>query len=153
MLQSPEAIVVAVGPGHATVTVDAAAVCERCAAGRGCGAGLLASRNVPKVVDVRVGTGLVLEVGDRVQLTLAPANLLRAAWLVYGLPLIAGVIAVLIASRIEPGNDLVAALSGLLGLAAGALLGRRAMYRKNGCLRQFVPAVTARAARRPDTGT
>jgi sigma-E factor negative regulatory protein RseC len=151
MPQSPDATVVAVGPGRATVSVDTAAVCKRCASGRGCGAGLLATRRGPQVMEVRVGSGLVLDVGDRVQLTLPPAELLRAAWLAYGLPLIAFVLATLLASRIEPGHDAVTALSAAAGVAAGLWLGRRAL-RRQGCLQQFIPEATARSLRRPDAG-
>jgi sigma-E factor negative regulatory protein RseC len=147
MLQSPDATVVAVGSGRATVSVEAG-VCKRCASGRGCGAGLLATPRGPRVVEVPVANGLVLDVGDRVQLSLPPAQLLRAAWLAYGLPLVALVLATLLASRIGRGHDGIAILSAAAGVAAGAWLGRHALKRY-GCLQQFIPEATARAVSRP----
>lgn len=140
-LDTPEAKVIAVRDGSATVSVDAGTVCRRCAAGRGCGAGIFAAAQEPKLIDVTVTAGILLEVGDRVRLALAPAQLLRAAWLMYGLPLVAMVLAVLAASRtVAPGSDLVAALFATLGLVGGTVLGRRAMSR-DGCLHEFVPTV------------
>jgi sigma-E factor negative regulatory protein RseC len=150
MLPSPDATVVAVGVGRATVKVDAP-LCKRCASGRGCGAGLLTAPRGPQVVEVPVANGLVLDVGDRVQLSLPPARLLRAAWLAYGLPLVALVLATVLASWIGRGQDGLTMLSAAGGLAAGLWLGRRAL-RRYGCLQEFIPEATARAVTPPDTG-
>jgi sigma-E factor negative regulatory protein RseC len=142
-MSTPEGQVVAVGRQSVTVSVDAAAVCQRCAAGRGCGAGLFGKRQPATLLDVNVGEGVALRVGDRVRLELLPAHLLRAAWLVYGLPLFSMLLAVAAGSSLlAPGSDLAAVLSGAAGLVAGVLLGRRAINR-SGCLRQCIPTASA----------
>ena len=142
-MDTPEGQVVAVGRQSVTVSVDAAAVCRRCAAGRGCGAGLFGKRQPSTLLDVNVAEGVALHVGDRVRLELLPAHLLRAAWLVYGLPLFGMLLAVVAASQIlAPGNDIAAVLFAAFGLVAGALLGRRAVNR-SGCLRHCVPTASA----------
>jgi sigma-E factor negative regulatory protein RseC len=92
-------------------------------------------------MDIAVPRGMTLQVGDRVRLSLAPARLLQAAWLVYGLPLFGMVaaIAVMTFAR-ERGSDLAAVAIALGGLVAGFLLGRRQL-RRAACWSQFVPTV------------
>ena len=57
--------------------MDRAAVCARCAAGRGCGAGLLGSTRQPAVIEARVSEGIALRTGDRVRLEFVAAEMLR----------------------------------------------------------------------------
>lgn len=142
-MDSPEAKVVAVGQGRVTVSVDPMAACPRCAAGRGCGAGLLGRRSVAEL-EVKVAAGLVLEPGDRVRLEFAPAPVLYAAWLAYGLPLAGLVAGALAGSSIGSGGEPGAVLGALSGLGAGALLGRRALSR-NGQIGACVPTATERS--------
>jgi sigma-E factor negative regulatory protein RseC len=139
----PEARVVATGANSATVSVEAQAVCARCAAGRGCGAGLL-QQGRTRLLDVRVADGLHLRPGDRVRLELAPLHLLRAAWLAYGLPLFALVVSVALAAVAGEGaGDAGMVAAGAAGLAAGLIAGRR-LLRKDSCLRQLTPVASAR---------
>jgi len=154
-MNTPEGQVVALGQGSATVSVDAAVACARCAAGRGCGAGLF-QEGRKRLIEVNVVQGLSLEIGDRVRLEQAPGQLLRAAWLAYGLPLVSMLVAVAVAAAIvESSDELAAVLFGAAGLLAGAWTGRRILHR-NACLRRIVPTACERivstTADRPDPG-
>jgi sigma-E factor negative regulatory protein RseC len=146
----PEGKVVLVGRGFATVSVNATAACARCAAGRGCGAGLLQKRR-KRLIRVNVAPGLALKVGDPVRLELAPRHLMRAAWLAYGLPLATMLIAVGAASAlVDSGNELVAVLFGAGGLFTGTWTGRRILA-KDDCLSRIMPTACERiASRTPD---
>lgn len=136
--------IVAVTDGRATVSVDAAAVCARCAAGKGCGAGLLAGSNRPRHIEVEITPGTDFKAGDEVRLTLAPSHLLRAAMFAYGLPLGGVVIALGIAWYLNRTlNDHIAVILAIGGLVAGVLFGRYYLN-KDGCLKNLVPSVSAR---------
>ncbi len=140
---APEARVIAAGRERATVSVDSAAVCARCAAGRGCGAGLLGQRQKPAIIEAKLAEGMTLEAGDRVRLEFVPAELMRAAWLAYGLPLAGLVVAVIAASRLAPANEPAAIAAAAIGLVAGAWYGRRSL-RQGTCLSRCVPTISAR---------
>jgi positive regulator of sigma E activity len=81
-------------------------------------------------------------VDDVVEISLAPDNLLQAAFLVYGLPLFGAIIAAAIAYAFSLG-DAGAALAALLGLSGGLVVGRWRL-RQPSCLRRFVPSVERR---------
>ena len=128
---------------RAIVDVKAEAVCARCAAGRGCGAGVFGARRGIRRLDVAVDESLDLAVGDAVSVELAPGNVLGAALVVYGLPLAGAAVAAMLAYGLGLG-DAGAALVALGGLCAGALAGRRRLQRA-GCLAQFTPTLTRAA--------
>ena len=90
-MEHPEGTVVLLESGtgavRALVVVDPSAACPRCAAGKGCGAGILATGRGVRRVEVAVPDGMELTVGDRVALSLLPENLLTAATIAYGIPL------------------------------------------------------------------
>ena len=140
-MQSQQGTVIALESGadgtRALVEVDIATVCPRCAAGKGCGAGLGLKRN--RQVEVRVPSGARIDTGDTVELALAPNNVLRAAVIVYGWPL-TGAAAAAALAYLAGLNDAGAALSAVAGLGAGLVLARR---RLRGCLRDFTPEVIA----------
>ena len=121
----------------AVIEVDAAAACPRCAAGKGCGAGILGASRAARRVEAVIDSGMHLGEGDRVQLTLAPASVLRAAIVVYGFPLLGALAAAALAYGLSLG-DLGAALAALAGIGAGMLVGRRRL-RRTQCLREFLP--------------
>ena len=73
------------------------------------------------------------------QLTLAPKNVLRAAGIVYGLPLAAAAGGAALAYLLGFG-DPAAALAAIAGLAAGLALAKQ---RLGGCLKDFTPEVIA----------
>lgn len=140
-MQSQQGTVIALESGadgtRALVEVDIAAVCPRCAAGKGCGAGLGLQRN--RRVEARVPSGARIGAGDTVELALAPNNVLRAAVIVYGWPL-AGAAAAAALAYLAGQGDAGAALAAVAGLGAGLALARR---RLRGCLRDFTPEVIA----------
>lgn len=145
-MQQPEGRVLAIDasvePAHAVVEVAASFVCARCAAGKGCGAGLLAGDAGPRRVDALVPRQLKLQTGDRVRLQLAANSVLRAAALVYGLPLCGALVGASLAWWYG-GGDAAAALCAIAGAAATAA-SNRLWLRRDDCLQQFTPLVTAR---------
>ena len=129
---------------RAMVDVKAEAVCARCAAGRGCGAGILGARRGMRRLDVAVDERLGLAVGDTVSVELAPGNVLAAALVVYGLPLAGAAAGAALAFGLGLG-DAWAALTALCGLGAGVLAGRRRLQ-SSGCLARFTPTLTRAVA-------
>lgn len=125
--------------GIATVIVDAASICPRCAAGKGCGAGLF-SGGGEREIDAEVHLGSSISEGDEVGLKLASRDLLQAALVVYGWPLAGAVLAVLGGSALAFTDTAIAVLA-LLGLGAGFLAARR--YLEPGtCTSRYTPVLT-----------
>jgi sigma-E factor negative regulatory protein RseC len=124
---------------HAIIAVEMASACPRCAAGKGCGAGIFASDGDDRQVEASVRQGLAIAVDDLVEISLAPDNLLRAASIVYGLPMLGAVIGASLAYAFGLA-DAAAAVIALLGLAAGLVISRWRLGRAS-CLRRFVPTV------------
>ena len=127
--------------GVVTVVVDAPVTCRRCASGKGCGAGLLAAGQESKQIEIRIPAGMVLHTGEHVRLAIASADLLRAAFLAYGLPLVSMLVFIGAASIF--GNvlsDLTGAIVAIAGLAAGIFAGRRILKRDAAC-DQLVPNI------------
>jgi len=147
-VEAPEGIVVGLRPGWATVRVDQRFVCPRCAAGRGCGAGIF-GRGGSGLVEVSLPPEVSLTLGQSVSLSLEPGRLLHAAWLVYGIPLLALFSAALVAGYAMPGgtSDAVALAMAAAGLLCGGWWARRRL-RRVGCAGRFVPYL-AGSARRP----
>ena len=145
-MQQPEGQILSIDassePAHAVVEVAAAFRCQRCASGKGCGAGLLTGNAAPRRIDALVAGQLDVRAGDRVRLELAGDSVLRAAGLVYGLPL-SGALAGAALAWWSGAGDAAAALAALAGAVVGVATGRRRLHRE-ACLRQFTPVVTAR---------
>jgi len=143
-MDSPVATIISISNGKAIVAVSRTVACARCAAGKGCGAGLLSGKSKPVNLAVPVPETLDLQVGDKVILELSPDSLLRASFLVYGLPLI-GLISALILGWLFAGplSDGYAVGLAIVGLVTGLLVGR-ARIGRNRCLEQFVPTISAR---------
>ena len=131
-------------PRRAVVEVATALRCARCAAGKGCGAGLIGGGDAPRRVDALVAADLDLRAGDDVLLELSPDRLLHAAWLAYGLPL-AGAIAGAALAWFAGAGDPGAAATALGGAALGVGLARLRL-RRSGCLQRFTPTIKARLA-------
>jgi len=127
---------------RAVVEVDAQEACPRCAAGRGCGAGIFTGRQKTRRVEALIAPGLDVHEGDTVRIDLEPSNVLRAAAIVYGLPLSGAAVAAAIAYLAGFGDAGAAALA-IVGLIAGLYAGRRRLARQT-CLAQFTPTVSAR---------
>ncbi len=145
-MENPQGTVVALlrdGVGRrAVVDVDALAACPRCAAGRGCGAGIFSAQRGNRRVEAQIRPGLEIHEGDLVSIGLEPGNVLQAALIVYGLPLLGAAIAATAAYLFAFG-DLGAAFAALTGLGAGGYLGYRQLNRQ-ACMMQFIPTVSAR---------
>ena len=131
-------------PPYAVVEIAAAPVCARCASGKGCGAGLLAGDEQPRSVEALIAHGLAVREGDSVTIQLAPKNLLRAALIVYGLPLAGALVASAAAYLLGAGEPAAVAMA-LVGAGLGLLIGRLRL-RQARCLRDFTPTVTERLA-------
>jgi len=129
---------------RAVIDVNAQAACPRCAAGRGCGAGLFNGRQQTRRLEAWVAPGLDIEEGDVVRIELAPRNVLRAALIVYGLPLTGAAIAAGLAYLFALG-DAGAAVLAITGLIIGLVTGRRQLAKQD-CLAQFTPTVSERLA-------
>jgi positive regulator of sigma E activity len=127
---------------RAVVAVEVAAACPRCAAGKGCGAGLLTGTGGVRQVEAIISSGLDLADGDIVEISLAPDNLLRAAVIVYGIPMLGAAVGALVAFGGSLG-DAAAAGAALLGLGCGLAISRWRL-RQDSCLSQFVPTVERR---------
>ena len=140
-MESPVGKIVSIGQGTATVAVERTAACPRCAAGKGCGAGLLSGSRKPALLEVSVPPHASVGEGDEVRLILEPAHLLRASLLVYGLPL-AGMVLMLVVGwlLVRPLSDPEAIAFAGAGLATGFLAGRWQLNRRN-CLKQFIPKI------------
>jgi len=123
---------------RAVVEVDVAAACPRCASGKGCGAGLLQPGG-RRQIEVEVPDGLDPHVDDRVEVSLAPRNLLQAAVTVYGFPLTGGLAGAAFAYALALG-DTAAAMAALLGLGGGLAASRRRL-RQGPCLHSFTPTI------------
>lgn len=124
---------------RAIVAVEIESVCPRCAAGKGCGAGIFGTGGGNRQVEASVRPGLALTVNDIVDISLTSNNLLQAAIIVYGLPMLGAVVGAAVAYALSLG-DAAAAVAALLGLAAGLGISRWRL-RKTSCLRRFVPLV------------
>lgn len=111
-------------PPSAKVEVTSAVSCERCAAGKGCGAGLIGASGGNRSIEARIAPGITVDIGDEVSIELAPRNLLHAALVVYGLPLGGALLGSGVAYSLGLA-DLHAALAALGGIVAGFLVARR----------------------------
>ena len=127
------------GAAHAIVAVEVASACPRCAQGKGCGAGVFAAGGGDREVEAVVRAGLNIAVDDIVEISLAPDNLLQAALIVYGLPLLGAIGGAAIAYTLSLG-DAAAAVAALLGLGAGLFVSRWRL-RQTSCLHRFTPSV------------
>jgi positive regulator of sigma E activity len=147
---APEATVIAVHRAGITVRVDTSFGCRRCAAGRGCGAALLAAGRSGAELNLTLPAGSRVDVGDRVRLSLPPDRLLHAAWLAYGLPLGVMLGAALAAAFLltPPVGDGMLLFTAIGGLLLGAWWARRRLGR-GVCEQRFLPVarvVTSRAS-------
>ena len=144
-MNAPTAEIISLDGETALLRVDSPVACARCAAGKGCGAGLLAGSRSPREVRVAVPGGLGLRQGDRVQLTMLPSRLLQATLYAYGLPLAALTLVPLLANAIwGPLGDVALVLLAAGAMVAAVLTGRYLLARRH-CLKQLVPDIVGRA--------
>jgi positive regulator of sigma E activity len=103
---------------------------------------LLAPEAGERRIEAIVPAGMSLAVNDDVEVSLTPHNILRAAMIVYGLPMLGALAGAAFAYAIALG-DKGAAGAALLGLGAGLAVSRRKL-RQVDCLRRFTPSVEKR---------
>lgn len=140
-MYSPFATVTAVRNGRATLIFDSQPICPRCAAGKGCGAGLINGMTREREWEVEIPRELELSGGDQVQLALSDAGILRAAALAYGMPLSGILLSLALAwLTFGPLSDPAAVSIATVGLAAGWLLGRSSL-KSASCRNQFQPRI------------
>ena len=137
----PRAQILSVHQGYAILSVAAGAACPRCAAGKGCGAGLISAADRHREIRVSFADGSQLKAGDRVALAIPAADLLRGAAYAYGLPL-AGMVSALAVARLLQGplTDLAAVLVAAGGLAAAWTVSRISLQRPH-CFLRFHPEI------------
>lgn len=88
--------------------------------------------------------GSSISIGDTVRLSLGSRNLLQAATIVYGWPLVGAAAAALLAHVSDLG-DAGAAAAALAGMALGAIMVRIRLGHRD-CLTRFVPTVIGRVS-------
>ncbi len=99
--------------------------CGGCASADGCGTSSLAALFERGGRALRVPNPLGARVGQTVTLGLSEGGLLRAAFLVYLLPLLAMIAGGLVAQTVVPGSEPWTVVASLLGFGAGYLFVRR----------------------------
>lgn len=134
------------GERNAVVEVSAMAACARCAAGKGCGAGLFGKQETMRQIAVAVPERSSLREGDTVKLVMQSRDLLVASAIVYGWPLAGGVLGAFGAWQLS-GSDAFAAAAALAGTGAGVWLARRRV-RQVACLQRFTPRIVSDGANR-----
>lgn len=126
---------------RAMLDVDPRAICARCAAGKGCGAGVFGSGSERRQLAARVSAGLDVREGQLVEIAMEPGGLLKTATAAYGYPLVGG-LAGAAAARVFELGDAAAAVAALAGLFSGLAVVRRRL-RQEDCLRDLEPVITA----------
>lgn len=114
------------GKAYAELIVEAAPACQRCASGRGCGAGAFRGRRESCQVRVEVPDGLGLSAGDVVNVEAGGQSLLRASAAAYGLPL-AGMLAGAVTGALLSQSEGPVIAFAVLGLVAGFAAGKRSL--------------------------
>lgn len=125
----------------ATVVVTAAPMCPRCAAGRGCGAGIFHSGTNYPSMRIALPPSLRVEVDDEIRLAIDPRKLLLGAGLAYGIPLVAMVVALFVAQWVFGGmGDMGGIVVASGGLLTGMAVSRIYLARKPAC-KELIPVV------------
>ena len=111
--------VVETAPGELKLRVDRASACARCAAGKGCGAGVFMQLFGRRILELPMPAGESFAPGDRVRVGVRADGLMRASLVLYGLPVVVFLVGAVVGQQLFAAalaSDL-AALA--LGLAAG----------------------------------
>jgi sigma-E factor negative regulatory protein RseC len=128
--------VVAVEPDAVWIEADRSAACNKCAARAGCGQGALSALLQSGKGRVRATSGETLSaaqcnVGDQVVIQVPEATLLGGTLLLYGFPLVTGVILSMLAST---RGDLWSAAAFAIGLLSGFAILRFVTVQSGGVL-------------------
>jgi len=107
----------------------AKSACPKCAAGEGCGGGILATAFANKTYRLSVKKSKQLQVNDLVQVGIESSVLIRASMVLYLLPLLFMVISAVLAGSLISNHDLYTVTGAIIGMLTGAftakLLSRR----------------------------
>ncbi len=136
--------VTSVEPGFVWVTCARQAGCERCAAGKGCGGGLLSRLLGDRLHRVRAISNAPVSTGQQVVIGLDESVLIRSAMMVYGVPIVGVILGALFAWLAAPdAPEWVTIGGGVVGLTAGFLVTRQFenRFKKR---RRFQPIVLRR---------
>ena len=154
-----QGLTLSAGSGRARVRLGGASGCAACDAGRGCGAGVLGRWLARRPVELELQDPVGVRTGQAVIVGLPEAVFLNLVWLLYGLPLLAGLAGagtghhlVQEFSRSAVAADLGAA-AGLLAAAGAAATWARRKARPGwaGEVRLLRPVANARCGDNPDT--
>ncbi len=108
------------------VRCEAQQACQRCAEGRGCGGGLLGRLLGDRLRLVRVPRAdLDLQVGEGVVVALGESAVVRAAVVMYLVPLLTLFLGAVALHGLAGGGDLWAIAGGIAGLVVGLAYARR----------------------------
>ncbi|QPR27990.1 SoxR-reducing system protein RseC [Edwardsiella hoshinae] len=110
--------------GEALLQCEAHAGCNGCRARQGCGTAALAELGPQTRHQLRLAVSQPLQVGQRVEIGLREASVLRSALVVYLTPLV-GLLGGAVMGQLWLGSDGASALAALLGAVAGFVLARR----------------------------
>ena len=141
-MQTQSATVVAIRAGKLTVSVENQVACARCAAGKGCGAGLLGGTSRPTLLELDAPEGGGFRAGDIVCLTMESEDLLRASWLAYGLPMISVVAVLAFLRLIAPDAGDAVAIAAASFVFAVSLYVARAWLQRAHCMRRLTPRIS-----------
>ena len=142
----PVATVISISGSQARVEVADRSACPRCAAGKGCGAGIFGPNRESISLTVDIAEGVDIVAGDQVTLSLAPADLVHAAFFAYGAPLLGVLSAAGLAYLlVDPLSDFVAAVFSISGLLAGGIAGR-VFAKRDDCVNRLSPSISGHAA-------
>jgi sigma-E factor negative regulatory protein RseC len=118
--------------------------CARCAEGRGCGGGVLGRLLGDRLHKIRAATGSVaVSPGDQVVIGLGEDVVLRAAAVVYLVPLLLALAGGAAATVLAGGGDFAALVGAAVGLALG-LRWARAFGRRNAADSALHPVILRR---------
>jgi sigma-E factor negative regulatory protein RseC len=133
--------IVSISGQTAIVNVANVAVCPRCAAGKGCGAGLFGASSDAATVSVKLPDAGTYREGETIQLAIPAARLLHASLLAYGLPLAGALLFILLGRFVlQPMSDGAGIALAVAGLLVGFFAGRRQLQ-NDSCARRFQPVV------------
>ncbi|MGB5579404.1 MAG: SoxR reducing system RseC family protein [Woeseia sp.] len=144
-MDTPTAEILSIDGHSAVLRVAGVPACARCAAGKGCGAGLLGADAAPRELRLSLPPGIHFRRGDTVRLALRPARLLQASLYAYGLPLLAlTLVPLLVNWAVGPLGDATLAVVALAAITVAVLAGRRLLARER-CLDHLTPIIAGHA--------
>ena len=128
-MTGPHGRVVAITAHRALIEVNPGFSCSRCAAGRGCGAALLAGNRHRKAILLPVKRRPDHRLEQSVSLSMGVGTMATMGAQAYGIGL-AGLMAGLAGAQLAGAGDVVSAVVGLVGLGGGLAAGRAYLKRK-----------------------